>query len=214
MFVLEEIYKSKKSENSDQFNLRIQRSLSWLKKATQLDEDIDLKFISLWVSLNAAYAQEIGVTLDNQGFKLFLSEVLQSDQEQKIYHLVWDKLSQSMGRIIESSYTFQPFWDYQNKKMSQTAWKDAFEIEKKQIHQAVQSKDTLTLVFVVLNRLSTLKNQLQQGGSTYNSAMNRKQLYEGCTILSAILPTLLYILLENPNKFDLGKPFYPVQQMS
>lgn len=214
MFVLEEIYKSKKPENSDQFNLRIQRSLSWLKKATQLDEDIDLKFISLWVSLNAAYAQEIGGTPDNQGFKLFLSEVLQSDQEHKIYHLVWGKLSQSMRLIIESSYTFQPFWDYQNKKMSQTAWKDAFEIEKKQIHQAAQSKDTLALVFVVFNRLSTLKNQLQQGGSTYNSAMNRKQLYEGCTILSAILPTMMYIILENPTKFDLGKPFYPVQQMS
>ena len=214
MFVLEEIYKSKRPENSDYFNLRIQRSLSWFKKATQLDEDIDLKFMSLWVSLNAAYAQEIGKTLDNQGFKLFLSDVLKADQEHKIYHLVWDKLSPLMSRIIESPYTFQLFWDQQNKTISQMAWKEAFEIEKKQIHQAVQSKDTLTLLFVVFNRLITLKNQLQQGGSTYNSAINRKQLYEGCMILSAILPRLLFILLENPAKFDLGKPFYPVQQMS
>ncbi len=32
MLVLEEVYKSKKAENSEQFNLRIHRGLSWLKK--------------------------------------------------------------------------------------------------------------------------------------------------------------------------------------
>lgn len=47
MFVLEEIYKSKKTENSDQFNLSIQRSLSWLKKSMSLEEELDLKLISL-----------------------------------------------------------------------------------------------------------------------------------------------------------------------
>ncbi len=45
MLVLEEIFKDRKHENTDQFNLRIQRGLSWLKKAIDLDQDIDLKFI-------------------------------------------------------------------------------------------------------------------------------------------------------------------------
>lgn len=33
VLVLEEVYKSKKIENSEQFNLRIHRGLSWLKKS-------------------------------------------------------------------------------------------------------------------------------------------------------------------------------------
>jgi hypothetical protein len=37
--MLEEIYKSKKPQHSDYFNLRIQRGLSWFKKALELDEE-------------------------------------------------------------------------------------------------------------------------------------------------------------------------------
>ncbi len=34
--LLEEIFKSKKLEHTDQFNLRIHRGLSWLKKSIDL----------------------------------------------------------------------------------------------------------------------------------------------------------------------------------
>ncbi|MEG0344224.1 MAG: hypothetical protein RR633_18725 [Acinetobacter sp.] len=223
MFVLEEIYKSKKAENSDQFNLRIQRSLGWFKKATLLDDDLDLKLISLWISFKAIYIQDIDIhrleeveesTQKKQKVKQFLSKILQLDQEHKIYHLVWEKLSQSIGRVIENPYTFQPFWDYQNQEISQTAWKDAFDIEKKQMHQVIQSKDTLALLCIIFNRLETIQSQILNGGSTYNSAMNRKQLQDACNILSAILPTLIYIILENPIIFEFNKPYYPVLQMS
>lgn len=52
------------------------------------------------------------------------------------------------------------------------------------------------------------------GGSTYKSSLNRKQLRDGCQILSALLPAFLYIALENADSLDLGKPFYPVAQVS
>ncbi|WP_296284544.1 HEPN domain-containing protein [uncultured Acinetobacter sp.] len=220
MFVLEEIYKSKKAGNSDQFNLRIQRSLGWFKKATLLDDDLDLKLISLWISFKAIYLQESDVqnlkesTQKKQNVKQFLSKILQSDQEHKIYPLIWEKLSQAIVGTIENPYAFQPFWEYQNQEISQTAWKDAFEIEKKQVQQVVQTKDTLTLLCMIFNRLETIQKQILNGGSTYNSAMNRKQLQDACNILSAILPTLIYIILENPIIFEFNKPYYPVLQMS
>ena len=44
MQVLEEIFKSKKPDHTDQFNLRIHRGLSWLKKATDLDNS---RFVTL-----------------------------------------------------------------------------------------------------------------------------------------------------------------------
>lgn len=217
MFVLEEIYKSKKAENSDQFNLRIQRGLSWFKKAILLDDDLDLQLISLWISFKAIYAQDvqnINFAHDDSTFRGFLSEILQSDQESKIDQLIWGKFSQPIIQIIDSPYVFQSFWDYQNQKISQITWKDAFEIEKKHVHQVVQSKDTFSLLWIIFNRLDVAQSQILRGGSTYNSALNRKQLQDICRIFGAILSAFIYILLENPSVFHLTKPSYPMQQMS
>ncbi|RTY72750.1 hypothetical protein EKL28_18750, partial [Staphylococcus aureus] len=43
---------------SEYFNLRVQRSLSWLRKAVELQADYDFQFLSLWIGLNALYVQE------------------------------------------------------------------------------------------------------------------------------------------------------------
>lgn len=69
MMLLEEIFKSKKAEHSDYFNLRIHRGLSWLKKSVELDSDLDLKFMSLWISFNAIYAQDAGLNQDKQSLR-------------------------------------------------------------------------------------------------------------------------------------------------
>ena len=64
MLVLEEIYRTKKNEFSAAFNLRMQRSLSWWKKAIEFHNDIDMQFMTAWVALSALYAQ--GQTADNR----------------------------------------------------------------------------------------------------------------------------------------------------
>ena len=46
MLVFEEIYRAKKNEFSAAFNLRMQRSLSWWKKATEFHDDVDMQFMS------------------------------------------------------------------------------------------------------------------------------------------------------------------------
>ncbi len=210
VFVLEEIYKSKKVENSEQFNLRIQRGLSWFKKAVQLDDDLDLKFISLWIGFNAVYAQELMNPSDPQGFEQFLVKVCQFDQQQKIYHLIWDKLNQSVRVLLVNPCVFQSFWDFQNKKISQTDWKGCFDLEKIRVDQLIQSKDTVDLLFTIFSRLRTLRNQIMHGGSTYKSAINRQQLKDACHILATLLSTFLYILLDHPKELDVEQSFYPV----
>jgi len=52
--------KTRQRETRDKFpealSLRVHRALSWLNRAEQETEDIDAKFIFLWVAFNAAYA--------------------------------------------------------------------------------------------------------------------------------------------------------------
>ena len=64
MYLLEEIFKKHKHLYSVNFNLRMQRGLSWLRKAKELDQDVDLQFVSLWIAFNAVYAENLQETLD------------------------------------------------------------------------------------------------------------------------------------------------------
>lgn len=212
--LLQEIFRTKKAENSDQFNLRIHRGLSWLNQAKQLDDELDLQFISLWICFNAIYAQDLLVAQDKQSLRQFLHLICQKDHEHKIYTILWEKFSQPIRLLLDNPYVYQGFWDYQNQKISQAAWKEGFEQEKKKVHRALEAKDSVDILLVLFNRLYTLRNQIVHGGATYNSSINRKQLRDACQILIGLLPAFLWILLENADSLDLGQPFYPVVQMS
>ncbi|MDM1763888.1 MULTISPECIES: HEPN domain-containing protein [unclassified Acinetobacter] len=214
MLVLEETYKSKKAQFSDSFNLRIHRGLSWLKQAVLLDDALDLKFISLWISFNAIYAKDLHELKDRQQFRKFLSDICQADTEHKIYHLIWTKYSHAIRILLDNHYTFQPFWDFQNQKISQQDWKMSFEQDKIKVHRALQQKDSVEVLYIIFNRLYTLRNQIMHGSSTYKSSINRSQLQDSSNILTALLPIFMHILLENEKILDLGKPFYPVVQVS
>ena len=214
MLLLEEIFKTKKIQQSDEFNLRIHRGLSWLKQALLLDHDPDLQFISLWISFNAIYAQDLGQSQDKQSLRQFLHLICQHDVDHRIYSILWDKFSQPIRMLLDNQYTYQGYWDYQNKKIALEVCKAQLEQEKKKVAKALQQKHSVDILLVLFNRLYTLRNQLMHGGSTYKSSLNRKQLRDGCQILSALLPAFLYIALENADSLDLGKPFYPVAQVS
>lgn len=211
--MLEEVFKGNKAEYSDAFNLRIHRGLSWLKKSVELDSDLDLKFMSLWISFNAIYAQDLAFNQDKQAFRQFLYLICQKDQEDKIYHVLWNKLSQPIRLLLENPYVYQGFWDYQNQKISQQSWKEDFEQERKTVHKALKEKASVDILLIVFNRLYTLRNQIIHGGATCNSSVNRWQLQNACNILAALLPSFIFVMLENAQSLDLGKPFYPVVQV-
>lgn len=214
MLMLEEIYKSKKPQHSDYFNLRIQRGLSWFKKALELDQELEFKFISLWISFNSIYAQETEVRQDQQSLHQFLETLCQKDVEQKLQHIVWEKYSQPISALLDSLYTDQGFWDYRHHKVSLESCREALDQQKQKIQKAVQERNLTEILLVIFNRLSTLYHQLMQGGATYQSSFNIKQLQDSCRVLAGLLPTFICILLENAATWDSGKPYYPVVQVS
>ena len=108
-------------ETRDKFpealSLRVHRALSWLNRAEQETEDIDAKFIFLWVAFNAAYANEIPNRRnfpERVLFQGFLERLIESDSEQLLYSLVWDQFPGSIRLLIDNKYVFQPFWDHHN----------------------------------------------------------------------------------------------------
>ncbi|NNG82855.1 MULTISPECIES: hypothetical protein [Acinetobacter Taxon 24D] len=214
MLVLEEIYRSRKNEYSTSFNLRIQRSLSWFKKALVLHDDLDMQFIMEWVAFNALYAREQAANQQQQTLRLFLSSMYHKDADQKIFRILWEKKQPTIRLLLSNPYLDQSFWDWRNQKISEETWRSAFDTEQQQLQQILQNHDSVSLLVSLFSRLATLHQQLSQGGATYNSALNRKQLANACSVLSVLVPSFIQILLENVENIEFSKPFYPVAQMS
>ncbi len=199
-----------KDERPDELNLRLHRALSWLKKAEESTGDKDIQFISLWIAFNAVYAKDFGVLgADRTSFIAFLADVCRLDNERQLYTLIWQTFSNSIRTLLDNRYTFAPFWEYHNGKISQQAWQESFARANKKAFTALAAQDTHAVLMVIFDRLYTLRNQLIHGGATYHSSVNRAQLGDACQILLAIIPTIINIIIKNP-EHHWGKPFYPL----
>lgn len=205
-------YQQHKAQWDDSLRLRIHRSLSWLSQASE-NQDEDLRFISLWIAFNAAYARDLASDMrapDKTSFQEFLSKICNLDKTETIYKLLWKTFAQSIRCLLDNQFTFQPFWDYHNNLISENAWKEDFEQSKKKILRALQEQDTHSILLVLFERLYTLRNQIVHGGATFNSRVNRQQVQDANRILLALLPIILSTMMNNHGQINWGKPFYPV----
>lgn len=192
-------------------NLRIHRSLSWLKRA-EISDDDDGRFIFLWIAFNAAYANEISDSYrlsEQEAFKGFLEKLCALDSEKLIDGLVWKEYSGSIRVLLDTPFVFQSFWDFHCGKISEEEWTQRFEKGKKMAHQALASGNTPILLGLLFNRLYTLRNQLIHGGATWNSSVNRKQLHDCVKLLGKLVPVIIGLMVSNPATLW-GTACYPV----
>lgn len=191
--------------------LRVHRALSWLNRAEQC-EDQDGQFIFHWIAFNAAYANEIpvGVRMTEQElFGKFLQKIVDLDKEGLLYGLIWSEFSSSVRVLLSNRYVFQPFWDYQNGKISEEEWQVRFEKANAAAGAALAGQRTREALSVVLSRMYTLRNQLLHGGATWDSTVNRQQLRDCSAFLGKLVPTMIQLMMDNPNTLW-GDACYPV----
>lgn len=191
--------------------LRIHRALSWLNRAEQA-EDVDGKFIFLWIAFNAAYAQELDDsdrTSDKAAFTAFLQKLCDLDTSRRIDDLIWKEFSGSIRTLLDNPYVFHLFWEFQRGRIDQGEWKDRFASAKKSAQSALASGNTLMLLSVMFNRLYTLRNQLIHGGATWGGKVNRDQLRDCTRLLGKLVPVIIALMMDNPNALW-GDAVYPV----
>lgn len=197
------------------FTLRMHRALSWLQRAEAADEDDDVAFVCLWIAFNAAYAQDMGdgMPSERQSFRNFVGDVCRLDTEKALSALVWQVFPGPIRLLLGNQYVFQPFWDALNNPRSDGSvpdhWRDAFDEARQRVHRALAQQDTERVLYEVLVRLYTLRNQLMHGGATWKSSVNRAQVRDGRALLNRLLPVMLGVMMNRPDTFA-GKPFYPV----
>ena len=191
--------------------LRVHRALSWLGRAVNEEEDIDLKFIVLWIGFNAAYANELNMELNSErgSFRSFFETLVMLDKEQKIYNAVWKRYSQEIRLLLENKFVFAPFWQYQNGVSEYDNWEERLASSRRVIASALTQRDTSLILSVLFDRLYVLRNQVMHGGATWNSSVNRSQIRDGSAIMDTLLPIFIELMMDHPQR-EWGKPFYPV----
>lgn len=196
----------------DGLALRCHRALSWLERAEGEREDPDAQFIFLWISFNAAYAQQVdrkSAQHEQQRFQLFFEKICTLDTERRLYGLIWQRYSTDIRLLLDNRYLYGPFWDFHNGDEEAADWEDRFRRHKQAAHLALGKGDVPTLLSVVFSSLYTLRNQLVHGGATWQSSVNRAQVRLGASILGYVVPTVIELMMHNPRVLW-GDGCYPV----
>jgi hypothetical protein len=203
--------RGERDQHSPGLALRVHRALSWLDRAEQC-EDVDGRFIFLWIAFNAAYANEIvGSERDSEkkAFALFLGKLVELDSVDVLYQLIWSEFPGSIRVLLSNRYVFEPFWEYQRGNLLEDQWKDSFDRAKAAANRALAQHQTVDVLSIVLSRMYTLRNQLIHGGATWNSQVNRDQLRDCADFLGKLVPYIIELMLDNPNTLW-GDACYPV----
>jgi hypothetical protein len=203
---------NQQTERRDSIDVRIDRAKSWLNRANKPGEDLDTRFLYLWVAFNAAYANDIdhhNIT-ERKSFTRFINRLYILDQANYLFDLVWDKYYGSIDFLLQDKYVFQPFWNYQNNQKTESQWLQAYKSEQHRLATVIADKSqTDVLISIILSRMYTLRNQFVHGGCTWNSTSNRKELQICVAFLDDFVPIMINILLEHRDELW-GDPCYPV----
>jgi hypothetical protein len=203
--------------------LRVHRALSWLLRAHGEEEDLDTRFILLWIGFNAAYAGDVESALGDEGsssrrashaneraqFENFFRTLVALDADNRLYDSLWTRFGQEIRVLLDNRYVFAPFWRFHAKQPGGAGWEISFESAKRAAHNALAAGDTPVVLSIVFDRLYVLRNQLLHGGATWNSAANRAQVRDGAALLGHLLPLFIDLMMDNPDE-DWAMPLYPV----
>lgn len=222
---LKQDLRSQRDQLSQVHSTRLHRSLSQLKAAgEQLESNnVDQAFINLWISFSACFYIE-----GEESIAPFIEKLVALDTEQRIYTCLWNEYSQSVKALIKNPYVFAEFWKAQRLMSEQldvdesteaasqeltdnieAAWRASFNKSSVEALNYLSRKKVAPLFSIVLDRLYVLRNQVLQGGATFQSQVNREQVEDGVALLSNIMPIIVRIMLSSSDE-DWGDIAYPV----
>jgi hypothetical protein len=195
---------------SENHNIRLHRAISWMKCSEDQSDNLDLQFLSLWISYNSCYSIDDNLDTyfkERTQFNDFINKLVELDGEKRFFTLLWHKFSGPVRLLIANEYLFKPFWQYQRGNV--VNWEKLHLKSIEDANKYLAAEKTAELLKVVLDRLYVLRNQLIHGGSTYKSKVNRMQLQDACNLLKLLVPIIINIMIDN-HKENWGKIYYPV----
>lgn len=207
---LKALFKRDQEHMAEPLRVRLHRAISWLRRAEQEDDDPDARFIVLWISFNAAYAQLFGFEQsEREQLRQFIGSLVAADEAKALHKAVFADFTGPIRTLIENRFVYEPFWRSLREHDTSGRWEGQFAAENKAAMRWVMEGRTEAVLAIVFDRLYVLRNQLVHGGATWNSSVNRGQVRDGARILMALVPAIVALMLRHPDA-SWGEIAYPV----
>lgn len=221
---LEAKLEAKRNEIGDRFppkmELRMQRAISWIEGAERYSDDLDMRFLCLWIAFNAAYSNAKTFYMDEDKapnerdtFNDFVKNLIRYDSRKRIKTALWSFYPEQIQSLISNKFVFAPFWRHQENEGEYANWKSIFEDKKKKFDNVKQSGNVPAMLDHIFRRLYDARNQIMHGHARRIRGRNRDQLGDGADILGYLVPILIDIMLEHPEE-DWGEPHYTLRKNS
>lgn len=191
------------------WQIRVHRSLSWFKRALELpdgDQD-DVKFMLLWVSLNALYsrwdAERNAPAHDGFARQQFIVRVCELGpiavrdvlQRQRPY----------LKKLLANCYLSNTFWRNPDSPDAKArAVEDASYYDRN-----MKAKDYGRLLGQVMDRLYVMRGQLMHGAATGGGSLNRETLKYCLQIMQTFVPLIIGVVIDGGANDDWPELCYP-----
>jgi len=207
---LKEAYRAVRDGQPDSSRVRLHRIISWLARAEAEAQDMDARFLFLWIALNAAYAREFGFEYtERDQLRSFIATLLAHDRNHQLQDILFQQFPGPVRTLIGNRFVYAPFWRALREHDGSGRREQRFQADQVEVLKAVVERRTDVVLSIVLDRLYVLRNQLVHGGATWSSQANRAQLRDGAAILGMVVPAILELLLQGDAP-DLADVAYPM----
>lgn len=193
-------------EERTDFNTRMRRATSWLKRAEQEEGDMDAEFVFYWIAFNSAYGGD-GWT-ERQAFKTYFSKILTLGAGKKVLDIIKWQCPDAIESFKDNEYVFPSFWTENTHQATERCkWEHLLISSNYKIEQGIKDENVQVVLGELFDRLYVLRNQLLHGGATWQGSVNRRQVNNGAAIMRLLVPYFIDIMLDDPDA-GWGEPYY------
>jgi hypothetical protein len=190
------------------WQIRVHRSLSWLKRAGEpSEEELDLRFILHWIALNALYSrwdpERNAPAQDSFSRTRFLHRVCDMDPPM-IARLLKEQRSR-VKKILENWYLSDVFW----KDPATPGNKGRAAADANYLDRNLKNHEHCKVLQQVMDRLYVLRGQLMHGAATGGGKLNRQTLRYSLALMEVLVPLLIWIVIEHGCDDDWPELCYP-----
>lgn len=204
-------FKTRQAETGSVFQnwqVRVHRSLSWMKRATEFPDDLpDAKLLLFWIALNALYGRWDPIrgspAFDSESRDRFVENLCGWSNE-RIGSYVRFRRS-LIKKLLENFFLSNDFW----RDPTAADSKSRGAADAKYLEINLRKNDYCCVLQQALDRVYVLRGQLAHGAATANSRLNRKALLQCLDLLAEVVPLAIEICIEHGTNHDWPDLCYP-----
>lgn len=194
------------TEEPNDFNTRMRRATSWLKRAEQEEGDSDAEFIFCWIAFNSAYGGD-GFE-EKPAFRNYFSKILNLGVGKRVLTIIERQCPDAIASVKDNEYVFPGFWTERTHQATEPPkWEHRLIDSNHRLDHGIKNANVQDVLGILFDRLYVLRNQLLHGGATWQGRVNRRQVTNGAAIMRLLVPYFINVMLDNPTE-GWGEPYY------